>query len=306
MSLKIVFMGTPEFAVPILKAINNSNNKILEIYTQPPKKKDRGQKIQNSPINEFANQVELKVRCPGSLSNIQELNHIKNLNPDVVVVVAYGQLLPSEFLSLDKTFFLNIHASLLPKWRGAAPIQRAIMNMDEETGVSIMKIVEKLDAGPVMLKSKIKLTKDSNFQDVSEKMSSMGAKLILEALNKIKSGNAKFTSQNENEATYAKKINKKESKINWNEDACKIIAKINALNPNPGTWFDLLGSRVKIVRAIEKNITGKPGSILDDNFTIGCTKNAIQVLELQKEGKKKITAQEFLRGNKLKIGISLV
>tara|TARA_B100001559_G_scaffold42125_1_gene31135 strand:- start:189 stop:1088 length:900 start_codon:yes stop_codon:yes gene_type:complete len=299
-------MGTPDFAVPILKAIQNSNNKILEIYTQPAKKKNRGQKIKNSPVYDFAKKLNIQVRCPISLANNEELNHLKTLKPDVVVVVAYGKILPPDFLNLDKIFFLNVHASLLPKWRGAAPIQRAIMNMDKETGISIMKIVEKLDAGPVLLKSKIKINKESNYHDISEKMSTLGAKLILDALNLIQSGKAYFTDQNEDEATYAKKIDKKESKVNWNENASNIIAKINALSPTPGSWFDLSGSRVKIIRAKEVNITGKPGVIINENFTIACSKNAIQILELQKEGKKKMSAQEFLRGNKLETGINLI
>jgi methionyl-tRNA formyltransferase len=178
--------------------------------------------------------------------------------------------------------------------------------MDEETGISIMKIVEKLDAGPVLLKSKIKINKESNYQDISKKMSSLGAKLILNALDLIKSGNINFSDQNENEATYAKKIDKKESKINWNDSASNIVAKINALNPNPGCWFDLLGSRIKIIKAKEVNINGQPGAVLNENFTIACSENAIKILELQKEGKKKTTVQQFLRGNKLKTGITLI
>ena len=306
MSFKILFMGTPEFAVPILEALQNSDNKILEIYTQPAKKKNRGQKVQNSPVYDCAKKLNLQVRCPLSLANSEELSHIKSLKPDVVVVVAYGQILPLDFLNLKNIFFLNVHASLLPKWRGAAPIQRAIMNMDEETGISIMKIVEKLDAGPVLLKSKIKINKESNYQDISKKMSSLGAKLILNALDLIKSGNINFSDQNENEATYAKKIDKKESKINWNDSASNIVAKINALNPNPGCWFDLLGSRIKIIKAKEVNINGQPGAVLNENFTIACSENAIKILELQKEGKKKTTVQQFLRGNKLKTGITLI
>ena len=305
MSFKILFMGTPDFAVPILEAIHKSDNEIIEIYTQPAKKKDRGQKVQNSPIYNCAKKLNLRVRCPTSLAHNEELNHIKKLKPDIVVVVAYGQILPADFLNLDQIYFLNVHASLLPKWRGAAPIQRAIMNRDEETGISIMKIVEKLDAGPVLLKSKIKIDKESNYQEISKKMSIMGAKLILDSLDLIKSGDDKFIDQNENEATYAKKINKKETRINWHEDARIVIAKINALNPSPGTWFDFLGSRIKIIKAKEINIKGQPGLILNENFTIACSKNAIQVLELQKEGKKKTTTQEFLRGNKIETGITL-
>ena len=304
MALNIIFMGTPDFAVPILKSINNLNHNVLEVYTQPPNKKNRGQKIQNSPIHDFSNKVNLPVRCPIAFDE-EEINHIKKLNPDLVIVVAYGKILPVKLLNLDKVLFINVHASLLPRWRGAAPIQRAIMNLDHETGVSIMKIVTKLDAGPVLLQSKIKISKEINFKELSSQMSELGAKLILDTLKLIESKKVDFTEQNESEATYAKKIEKTETKINWNDDAEKIVAKINAFSPNPGCWFEFNGNRVKIIKA--KNVIGEgiPGTILNDNFTIACSKNAIQIIELQKEGKQKIKVDEFLRGNKIKTGQSL-
>ena len=305
MAMKIIFMGTPNFAVPILKAIHEAEHKILEVYTQPASKSGRGQKINHSNIFYCAKQLNLKVRSPENLGTSEEINHIKKLEPDLVVVVAYGKILPTTLLNIDKLLFINVHASLLPKWRGAAPIQRAIMNMDSETGVSIMKIIPQLDAGPVMLQEKIKISKELSYEELSKKMSSIGSKLILEAINLIKINKANFIEQNEADASYAKKIDKKESKINWGEEASNVIAKINALNPTPGCWFDLLGSRIKILKAKEVNITGQPGLILNENFTIACFKNAIQVLELQKEGKKKITTQEFLKGNKLKIGLAV-
>ena len=305
MAMKIIFMGTPNFAVPILKAIHETEHKILEVYTQPASKSGRGQKINHSNIFYCAKQLNLKVRSPENLGTSEEINHIKKLEPDLVVVVAYGKILPPTLLNIDKLLFINVHASLLPKWRGAAPIQRAIMNMDSETGVSIMKIIPQLDAGPVMLQEKIKISKELSYEDLSKKMSLIGSKLILEAINLIKINKANFIEQNEADASYAKKIDKKESKINWGEEASNVIAKINALNPTPGCWFDLLGSRIKILKAKEVNITGQPGHILNENFTIACFKNAIQVLELQKEGKKKITTQEFLKGNKLKIGLAV-
>ena len=305
MALKIIFMGTPDFAVPILKSIYKSNNQILEVYTQPPKKKNRGQKILSSPVHKCADELNLKTRFPNSLETNEELDHFKSLKPDVVLVVAYGKILPKKLLNLDKILFINLHASLLPKWRGAAPIQRAIMNMDKETGISVMKIVEKLDAGPIMLKSKIKLTKESNYDDISNQMAGVGSSLIIEALDLINENKANFVDQDESEATYAKKIDKSESKINWNEKASKIIAKINAFNPSPGCWFKFSGSRIKIIKAKEIKITGKPGVALDDELTIGCSENAIQILEIQKEGKKKVSSKEFLKGNKLEKGLSL-
>ena len=297
-------MGTPDFAVPILKSINNLNHNILEVYTQPPNKKNRGQKIQNSPIHDFSNKLNLPVRFPIAFDE-KEIDRIKKLNPDLVIVVAYGKILPAELLNLDKVLFINVHASLLPKWRGAAPIQRAIMNLDHETGVSIMKIVTELDAGPVLLQSKIKITKEINYKELSGQMSELGAKLILDTLKLIENKSANFTKQNESEATYAKKIEKTETKINWNDDAEKIIAKINAFCPNPGCWFELNGNRIKIIKAKKVMSKGIPGTILDDNLTIACSKNAIRIIELKKEGKQKMTADEFLRGNKIKTGQSL-
>ena len=299
-------MGTPNFAVPILKSLNESNHKILEVYTQSPKKKNRGQKISFSPIHEYSNKINIPVRHPATLNSQEELEYIKNKNPDIAVVVAYGKILPTKILNCEKIKFINIHASLLPRWRGAAPIQRAIMNCDKETGISIMKIIPKLDAGPVLLKSKITFNKDTNFEELSNQMSKLGAKLILEALDIIKNDEAKFVPQNEKEATYAKKIDKIEAKIDWQLNAKVIIAKINALYPNPGSWFQLNGSRIKILKAREVQAKGVPGEIINNDFTIACSQNAIQILELKKEGKNKISAIEFLRGNKLEIGSNII
>ncbi len=230
---------------------------------------------------------------------------MKKLKPDIVIVVAYGKILPKSFLDLDNILFINVHASLLPKWRGAAPIQRAIMNMDGETGISIMKIVPKLDAGPVLIQSRIKINKEKNFLELSNEMSKLGAKLILDALKLIEENKADFIDQNEELATHANKIEKTELKINWNEDAKKVIAKINAFSPNPGCWLELKGNRIKILKAKEVVNQGKPGLILNNKFTIGCSENAIQILELKKEGKQKMTADEFLRGNSINIGQKL-
>ena len=305
MSFKILFMGTPDFAVPILKSIYQSSHKILEVYTQPPKKKNRGQKINCSPVHEYSNEFDIPVRHPPILESEEEFEHIKKLKADIAVVVAYGKILPSKFLNLKNTMFINIHASLLPKWRGAAPIQRAIMNCDNETGISIMRIEPKLDTGPVLMKSKIEITKEINYEKLSYEMANLGAKLILEALDLIEKDEAKFISQDDKEATYAKKIEKVESKINWNLEAKNVIAKINALYPNPGSWFELKGSRIKVIKAIEVNAKAAPGEIISKDFIIGCSQNAIQILELKKEGKNKISAEEFLKGNKLQVGSNI-
>ncbi len=305
MSFKIVFMGTPDFAVPALRSIYEKGYKILKVYSQPPQKKNRGQKILNSSIQNYAEKNNIPVRCPSTLEDSNELEYIKKLKPDIVVVAAYGKILPTQFLRLENILFLNIHASLLPRWRGAAPIQRAIMNKDQETGISIMKIIPELDAGPVLLKSKIKITSDINYGDLTKVLSNLGAKLIIDALELIKTKNFVFIEQNKSDVTYAKKIQKSESKINWNESADKILAKINALNPNPGCWFELLGSRIKVLKAVEVTSKGRVGTIINNNLTIACAKNAIQILELKKEGKKQMLVEEYLKGNEIRIGQNL-
>ncbi len=304
MSLKIIFMGTPEFSVPILKSINNSKHKILSVYTQPPKKKSRGQKVKKSPVHIIANELGLQVRCPEKIDS-KEKEFIQELKPDIVIVVAYGQILPKEILKLSNVTFLNIHASLLPKWRGAAPIQRAIMNMDKRTGISFMKIIEQLDAGPVMKFVTTEINKEITYETLSKKLSIISAREIIDCLDLIELKKEKFIPQDNSKATYAKKINKLETKLSWNSKAKNILAKINALYPDPGTWFKLNGLRIKILKAIEISAKGNPGEIIDENFTIACSENAIRILELKREGKNSMSASKFLVGNKLKVGTKL-
>ena len=305
MALNLIFMGTPDFAVPILQSIKFSEHKILCVYTQTPKKKNRGQKKGLTPIHEFSKQNNLNVRHPEKLDTEEEIEFFKKEKPDVVVVVAYGKILPKRLLNIKNIQFINVHASLLPKWRGAAPIQRAIMNLDKETGISIMKIIPKLDAGPIMMKSKIKISHNANYEIISKELSILGAKMIKESLNLIEQNKTQFVEQDEKLASYAEKIIKSEAEINWNDKARKIIAKINALYPFPGSWFKHNGNRVKITKAQETNLQGKPGEILNENFVIACQENSVKVLELQKEGKKKMKTSEYLKGNKLDIGSNI-
>ena len=205
MSLKIVFMGTPKFSVPTLEALINNKYAILGIYTQSPKKSKRGQKINVSPVQKFCEKNNLPVRNPEDLNNNEEYNFIKNLSADIAVVVAYGKLIPKNFLNTAKFGFINIHASLLPKWRGAAPIQRAIMNGDTKTGVSIMKIEEKLDRGPVLKIKELDLDQNATYGETEKKLSIIGANLLVESLKNIENDSAKFTDQIHSQATYAKK-----------------------------------------------------------------------------------------------------
>ncbi len=305
MALKIIFMGTPFFAVPILESILNSEHQVLAVYTQNPKKSNRGQKLNISPIHQFSKINNIQVRSPITLDQ-EETKFIKNMTPDVVVVVAYGKIIPKEILEIKNIKFINIHASLLPKWRGAAPIQRSLIEMDKETGISIMKIVQKLDAGPFLIQERIKIEKNDNYNSLSNKLANLGSKLILQSLNLIEKNNYNLTEQNEDLATYAKKIEKHESEIKWNTPAKKIIAKINGLSPFPGAWFIHKNNRIKIFKAIEVDQIGKSGEVLDNNLTIACEQKAIKVLSLQKQGKKIISAKEFLTGYQIKKGENLL
>ena len=303
---KIVFMGTPNFSVPIMKSLYQNGYPICAVYTQPPKKSMRDQKTNKSPIQKLAENFNLNIRNPNFLNqNEEEIKYFKSLNADIVIVVAYGQVIPKEFLSLSKHGFINIHASLLPKWRGAAPIQRAIMNLDEVTGISVMKIVEKLDAGPTMFKKEIKLSNEMNTEDVSNQLSKIGSEIISDCLDLIEIGKAKFVEQDHSKATYAKKINKDEGKIIWKEDAQKIIAKINGLYPNPGAWFLFQGERYKILKATLSDLKGRPGTVLDDNLTIACSDKSIKIQEIQRQGKSKQKTTEFLLGTKIKKDLTL-
>jgi len=303
---KIVFMGTPNFSVPILKSLYQNGYPICAVYTQPPKKSMRGQKTNKSPIQKLAENLSLNVRNPNFLNqNEEELKYFKYLSADIVIVVAYGQLIPKEFLDISKNGFINIHASLLPKWRGAAPIQRAIMNLDEVTGISVMRINEKLDAGPTMLKKEIKLDIEMNAEGISNQLSKIGSEIISDCLDLIEIGKAKFLEQDHNKATHAQKIDKEEAKIKWNEDAIKIIAKINGLYPNPGAWFLFQGERYKILKATLSDLGGQPGTVLDDNLTVACGTKSIKIQEIQRQGKSKQKATEFLLGSKIKKSLAL-
>ena len=292
-------MGTPEFSVPTLDALIKNKFNIVGVYTQPPKKSKRGQKINASPIEEFSKKNKINFRNPVSLDSREEFEIFKELSPDLAVVVAYGQIIPKNFLGTTKFGFINIHASLLPKWRGAAPIQRAIMNGDTKTGVSIMRIEEKLDGGPVLSAKELDLDQTTTYGEIEKKLSELGASALIESLKKIENGKAKFVDQVHSEATYAKKIDKTETKINWNLDANEVIRHIHGLSPNPGAWFEYENERFKVLRANKSSATGKPGSVLDEELTIGCKSDSIRILEIQRQGKNKQTTKEFLLGNKI-------
>ncbi len=307
MAKKIIFMGTPLFAVPILKSLYQNGYPITVVYTQPPQKSQRGQKINKSPIQSISETLNIDFRSPENLKdNKDEYDFIKNLKADLAIVVAYGQIIPKEFLNLTKKGFINIHASILPNWRGAAPIQRAIMNLDEETGISIMKIVESLDKGPVSNIYKIKLNQNQNYQEISEKLSLIAAEKILDNIDEILEGKAKFLEQNDSKASYAKKIEKIEGKINWNNDSKNILGKINGLYPSPGAFFLFNGERFKIRKAEIGNGQGIAGEVLSDSLEVACgDTKSIKIIEIQRQGKNPQKVNEFILGSKIKKGLIL-
>ena len=297
-------MGTPLFAVPILKSLYQNGYPISVVYTQPPQKSHRGQRINKSPIQGISETLNIEFRSPNTLKdNKEEYEYIKRLNADLAIVVAYGQIIPKTFLSLTKKGFFNIHASVLPKWRGAAPIQRSIMNLDEEVGISIMKIVEELDSGPISNIYKIKLDHNENAQKISEKLSLLAAEKILDNVDDILEDEAKFTEQDHTKATYAKKIDKTEGRVNWNDEALNIIGKINGLFPTPGAYFNFNGERYKILKAAIGNGIGKAGEVLSSKLEIACNNNqSIKILEIQRQGKKSQKIEEFMLGSQIKKG----
>ena len=299
-------MGTSYFAVPILKSLYQNGYPISVVYTQPPKKSNRGQKLNKSPINLFSENISLDVRTPQTLKNNNEEElYLSELQPDLIVVVSYGQIIPKNLLNIPKNGFLNVHASLLPRWRGAAPIQRSIMNLDKETGISIMKINENLDEGPVCNQYSLKISEKMNSEELSEKLSLLASEKILDILDSIYDGNIKFKDQDHSKATYAKKIQKIEGKINWNENADKIIGKINGLYSNPGAYFLFNGERYKILKAEKSNTKGKAGSIVSENFEVCCGEGSIKVLSIQREGKRVQQINEFLLGTQIKKGANI-
>ena len=301
---KIIFMGTPFFAVPILKSLYQNGYPISVVYTQPPQKSHRGMQFNKSPIQGLSETLNLEFRTPSSLkNNKEEYDYLKTLDADLSIVVAYGKLLTKEVLNLTKRGFINIHASLLPQWRGAAPIQRSIMNLDKKTGISIMKIDEKLDTGPICNSYPLNILENENSESLSERLSLLAAEKILDNIDAILEDKAVFKPQDDTKATYAKKILKSETRINWSESAKNIIGKINGLYPN--SFFIYKGERYKLLKVEASSKIGEIGSVLSDNLEIACKEGSIKVLEIQKEGKRPQKINEFMHGSQIKKGSNL-
>src|SRR6056300_988102 len=293
MTRKIVFMGTPFFAVPILKSLYEKNYIISAAYTKPPKKSQRGQKINKSPIQSVAEDYNIDCRTPDTLkANKEEYEYLKQLDLDLVIVVAYGQIIPKEYLNLAKKGFINIHASLLPKWRGAAPIQRSIMNIEE-----------KLDTGPVGNSYRIKIKNSDNAETISTKLSILASEKIIENVENIFEDKLTFKEQDETNATYASKIEKSEGEIKWNDNAESIIGKINGLYPSTGAFFIFKDERYKILKAELGNKSGEIGEVMSSDLEISCgNQKSIKIIEIQRQGKKPQNINEFVLGSQITKG----
>ena len=299
----ILFLGTAKFAVPILEGLMESSVNIQSVFTAPPKVANRGLKKTLSPVGKFAEEYQLPLEYP-DLKDPKIINKIKELNPDIIFVIAYGYILPKEIIEIPKFGCFNFHGSILPKYRGAAPIQRAIIAGEKTTGVTVIKVDQGLDTGDIVLDASIEITDEDTYQDLEKKLSQLSKNILPMFFEKLAT-NTKMISQDNTQATYAEKINKTEAKIDWQDDAQLINQKIRAFNPNPGAWFELEGKRIKIMgsKVIDKN--GKPGEILTDEFIIACGSHAIQPTTLKKEGKGLVTLAEFLKGNQVIPGMQL-
>ena len=301
--MKLVFMGTPNFSVPTLKALAQSNHQICAVYSQPPRPAGRGKKLRLSDVHKEALDLGLTVHNPTSFKSNKDRTIFRKLKADIAIVVAYGLILPNQILSAPKFGCLNIHASLLPRWRGAAPIQRAIMEGDDETGVCIMKMEEGLDTGPVLSSRKIQIKENDNAKILSERLSLVGSKLIVEVLDAL--SEFKAYSQSAAGVTYARKIEKSETKIDWSLPAKTINRKIRALSPFPGAWTEINGERIKLLASKVINKENEPGMILDKGFSIACGQKAVEITEAQRPGKSAQKSDVFLRGFRLQKGSKL-
>ena len=301
--MKLVFMGTPNFSVPALKALAQSNHQICAVYSQPPRPAGRGKKLRLSDVHKEALDLGLTVHNPTSFKSDKDRTIFRKLKADIAIVVAYGLILPNQILSAPKFGCLNIHASLLPRWRGAAPIQRAIMEGDDETGICIMKMDEGLDTGPVLSSRKIQITENDTAKILSEKLSLLGSNLIVEVLDKL--SDYKVQSQSTVGITYASKIHKSEAKIDWSLPAQIIDRKIRALSPFPGAWTEINGERVKLLASKVIDKENEPGMVLDTGFSIACGQKAVEITEAQRPGKSAQKPDVFLRGFRLQRGSKL-
>jgi methionyl-tRNA formyltransferase len=304
--MRIVFMGTPDFAATVLKALIAFKHEIVCVYSQPPRPSGRGHKLQPSPVHQLAEAQGIPVRCPVSLKSPEEQAAFADLQADVGVVAAYGLILPKPILDAPKHGCLNVHASLLPRWRGAAPIQRAIMAGDDKTGVCIMRMDEGLDTGPVLLRDSLPITPETTAGTLHDQLAELGARQMVMALGLLTLNNAAIAmKQPDDGATYAKKIEREESHIDWTKSAIELERLIRAMAPQPGAWFEHAGERFKILKAAIVDRNGPPGQALDDELCIGTGEGALRIQTIQRQGKAPMEADAFLRGFSLPAGTVL-
>lgn len=304
--LRVVFMGTPDFAVPTLSDIVAAGHDVVAVYTQPPRAAGRGMQARRSPVHEFAEQQGLPVSTPASLKSEDEQAAFAALQPDVAVVVAYGLMLPAAVLAATEEGCLNLHGSALPRWRGAAPIQRAIMAGDAETAATVIRMDEGLDTGPVCLAEPITIDADMTAGDLHDRMAMLGGDVMVRALAALERGSLTCAPQPDDGATYARKIDKAEARIDFGEPAQSVHNLIRGLSPMPGAWFGLSvgkrAERVKVLRSTLGTQGGTPGTLLDDDLLVACGSGSIRLIEVQRAGKTPMSAQEFLRGRPLRSG----
>lgn len=317
MPLRVIFMGTPEFSVATLRAIAEAGHEIAAVYTQPPRAAGRrGLELTPSPVQREAERLGIEVRTPISLKGEAEQVAFRALQADIAVVVAYGLLLPKAVLEAPRLGCINGHASLLPRWRGAAPIQRAIMSGDLESGMMVMRMEEGLDTGPVGLVEKCPIAPDMTAGDLHDRLMSVGAALMVEALSRLERNTLTFTAQAVEGVTYAKKIDKSETRVDWNRSAVEVHNTIRGLSPFPGAWSEIeIGGRLERLKLLRTTLSeglslsedlGESGGILDDRLTVACGTGAIRLVEVQRAGGKPAAASEFLRGAKIEKGMKFL
>ena len=292
---KIIFMGTPDIAAQHLNVLFKKNLNIVGVFTQPPRKKNRGMRIEKSEVHQIAEKNNIEVFYPTSI-DVTVIEKVKSLEPDLIIVIAYGIILPSKFLNIPKYGCINIHVSLLPRWRGAAPIEHALLAGDEKTGISVISISPKLDAGDILMQESFAIDKDINRDDLTINLTNLGKKTLMETLPLLFENKLIRKKQDESKVTYANKFISEDRKINFYNSSDDVYNHIRAHGPKPGSWFTYRGERIKIIKAKKINELGKSSTILNKDFMIACKDGAILPLLIQREGKKVVSLDDFLRG----------
>lgn len=300
--MRIIFMGTPDFSVPTLRALHAAGHDIIAVYSQPPRRAGRGKQLQPTPVHRAAEELGLEVRHPASLRDAEAQADFLALDADAAVVVAYGLILPLPVLQAPRLGCFNVHASLLPRWRGAAPIQRSILSGDPVTGITIMQMEQGLDTGPMLARARLQV-EDRTSGELHEVLADIGAKLMVETL--ADTDHLRPEPQEEREANYAAKIDKGETRLDWHKPAELLERETRAFAPFPGCWFELDGERIKLLRAHVIGVNGAPGTVLDADFTIACGDASLRPVTLQRAGKPAMSAADFLRGKPVPVGTVL-